>query len=669
MVSMCGLLTLLPAPGGAQTQTTYTITTVAGNGTQGTSGDGAAATAAQLWGPIGVAVDGAETIYIDDSTNERLRQVPASGIINTAVGSGVQGYAGDVGSAENPSGVATLAEIGYPCGVVVDPAGNFYISDWENTIRKVTPLDIISTVGGTGRFTNPASGYALGDGGVPTTATFNHPCGLAMNAAGDIFIADAGNSLIRKIRADGQLITTVAGYVANHPVGGTGAGTAGFGGDGGLATFAYLNSPQGVAVDAAGNIFIADTLNHRIRKVTGGIITTVAGSGPTGTGVGAGGFSGDGGPAGSAMLNRPFGLTFDSHGNLFIADTFNNRIRMIAANANGSIDANCIITTVAGNGVFGYLGDGGPATSAELNQPKAVAVSPVSGRLYVSDSGNNTIRMLTPPSTGPSPFILGVVTASEFGGSSTIAPGIWIEIYGYKLAASAAAWNFTGKTAPTSLNGTTVTVGGVTTYLSYVGPGQVNAFVPSTVATGPQSVIVTTAAGSSNTFAVTVNAAAPVLWTPPQMKFVGRQYVGAVFQNAAGCIVPPGAPATPCFALPTGALNALNALGTKVNFAFRPAVPGDIITFYGIGFGAVLPSQPDGQLSPPLEQGSLATTVDIYFAGTEATLNYAGLAPNSVGVYEFDMQVPVIPASDATPITFQLGVTLGAQTLYIAVSN
>jgi len=328
------------------------ITTTAGNGTQGYTGDAGPATGAGLDYPIGVAVDASGNLYIADAGNNRVCKVDRAGIITTVAGNGAQGYTGD-------GGPAVLAKLDYPMNVALDASGNLYIADdGNNRIRRVDRAGIITTVAGNGTQGYSSEGFATG-------AELEQPTGVAVDSAGNLYIADNQNFCIRRVDNRG-IITTVAGN-----------GTQGYGGDGGPAADAELNYPAGVAVDSAGNFYIADARNNRIRRVdAGGIITTVAGNGIQG-------YGGDGGLATSAELNYPAGVAFDASGNLYIADNGNNRIRRV--------DTGGVITTVAGNGIQGYGGDGGPATGAELNYPAGVALD-ASGNLYIADIKNNRIR-------------------------------------------------------------------------------------------------------------------------------------------------------------------------------------------------------------------------------------------------------------------------------------
>jgi len=326
------------------------ITTVAGDGQAGGGGDGGPATLAGLNQPYGIAVDSQGDLYIADFLNSRIRKV-ANGVISTIAGNGAHGFSGD-------GGAATAASLFDPFGVAVDSVGNLYISDFNNhRVRMVNISGTITTIAGNG-----IQGFS-GDGGLATAASLNTPYGVAVSASGDLYIADPPR--IRKVTAGG-IITTVAGN-----------GTQGFSGDGGPATAAGLKSPYGVAVDTNGNIYIADEANQRIRKVSSsGVITTVAGNGTQG-------FSGDGGPATAASLNYPAEVVVDNMGYLYIADTLNQRIRVV--NTSG------VITTIVGNGITGSGGDGGPATSANLDDPVGVALD-TAANLYIADSANYSIR-------------------------------------------------------------------------------------------------------------------------------------------------------------------------------------------------------------------------------------------------------------------------------------
>jgi uncharacterized protein (TIGR03437 family) len=340
------------------------ITTFAGNGSFGFSGDGGPATSASLGNPTSIAVDASGNLFILDKNNDRIRKVSASGVITTVAGNGIDAFSGD-------GGPATSASLNSASGIALDQSGNLFIAELYNRVRKVSAASgVITTVAGNGSF-----GFS-GDGGPATSASLNEPFGLALDASGNLFIADSGNNRIRKVSPSG-VIATVAGSGAPGPL-------TTFAGDGGQAISASLFAPSGVAVDSAGNLYIADYGNSRIRKVSvSGVITTVAGNGMFR-------FSGDGGPATAAQLWNPAGVAVDASGNLFIADSINNRIRKVSASG--------LISTVAGNGNYGFSGDGGPATAASLRDPQSVAVDG-SGNLLIADVTNDRIRMVS-ASTG-----------------------------------------------------------------------------------------------------------------------------------------------------------------------------------------------------------------------------------------------------------------------------
>ena len=362
---------------------TGTITTIAGTGELGFSGDGGPAVEAELHGPAGVAVDSAGNLYIADTGNQRIRKVDSTGTITTIAGTGEFGFSGD-------GGPAVEAELRNPYGVAVDSAGNVYIADPRNRrIRKIDSTGTITTIAGTGEF-----GFS-GDGGPAAAARLDFPYGVAVDSAGNVYIADTGNQRIRKIDSTGT-ITTIAG-----------SGEFGFSGDGGPAVEAEFRNPYGVAVDSAGNLYIADTSNRRIRKIDStGTITTIAGTGEYG-------FSGDGGPAVEAELSQPRGVAVDSAGNVYIADVNDHRIH--------KIDSTGTITTIAGTG-FGFGGDGGPAAEAEFRRPDGVAVDSA-GNLYIADSSDHRIRKVD--STGTITTIAGT---GEYGFSGDSGPAIQAQL-------------------------------------------------------------------------------------------------------------------------------------------------------------------------------------------------------------------------------------------------
>ena len=367
------------------------ITTVAGNGTNSFYGDGGAATNAALNYPNSVAVDTNDNLFIADEYNHRIRKVDANGIITTVAGNGTQSFSGD-------GGKATDAPLSEPKDVGVDSNGNLFIADTGNgRIRRVDANGIITTITGVGSkciavdaggnvFVAPYYGRNVykvdtngmisiiagnggnsssGDGGAATNASLSYDVrSLAVDSRGNLFIADDGNgSRIRMVNTNG-IITTVAG---GGPWKALNIGS--------VATNASLNFPAGLVADANGNLIIADTYNLCIRKVTNSVMTTIAGGGSS--------FPGDGGAATNAGLWVPTGVAFDAGGNMLIADARHHCIRKV--NTNG------IITTIVGNGKNSFSGDGGAATNAGLSSPSRI-MSDAGGNLFISDHSNNRVR-------------------------------------------------------------------------------------------------------------------------------------------------------------------------------------------------------------------------------------------------------------------------------------
>ncbi|HTA82431.1 MAG TPA: T9SS type A sorting domain-containing protein [Bacteroidia bacterium] len=333
----------------------FSISTIAGNGTAGFSGDGNAATSAELNYPTGIVSLSGGSFYIADYQNNRIRQISGT-TISTIAGTATAGFSGD-------GSYATAAQLNQPMGIAVDNFSNIYIADFgNNRIREINSMGMISTIAGNG-----TAGYN-GDGAPATATELNSPQAVAVNSSGAIYIADYGNNRIRTINSAGDIVTVA------------GNGTGGFTGDGTAATAAEIFHPTSITFDAAGNLYISDAGNNRIRKVnTAGIISTVAGNGTAA-------YAGDGLAATAASISSPYGISVDANNNLFIADYGNNRIRMVTSSG--------IISTVAGNGTAGFAGDGGAGTASELNYPHGTSVD-ASGNVYVADYQNFRIRELS----------------------------------------------------------------------------------------------------------------------------------------------------------------------------------------------------------------------------------------------------------------------------------
>jgi sugar lactone lactonase YvrE len=322
----------------------YVVTTLAGNGAGGdVDGTGAAASFNY---PIGIAADASGNLYVGDQFNEKVRLVTPAGVVTTLAGNGNWG---------SVDGTGTSATFYYPTGVTVDASGNIFVTDLGgNTIREVSPVGVVTTVagtGGTGSLNGPAA-----------SATFSEPSGIAVDGSGNLYITDASNNKIRKISSGGT-VSTFAGSGTMGSADGTGT----------AASFYY---PYGIAIDGSGNLFVADSRNNKIRKITSaGVVTTFAGSGTAGAADGTGT---------SATLNYPAGIAIDSAGNLYIADNGNNEIRMITPSG--------VVTTVAGGTKSGDTD--GTGTAATFEYPYGIAIDK-SGNIYVTDQGNDKVRKIT----------------------------------------------------------------------------------------------------------------------------------------------------------------------------------------------------------------------------------------------------------------------------------
>ncbi len=638
------------------------LTPVVGNGTYGFSGDGGPAGKAQLASPWGLALDSRNNLFISDFGNLRIREVLASGTINTVAGGGaidLLEVSGDITLATDAHLNLAISGLGVQSGLATDSNGNvFFAETGSGLIRKISPNGQMITVAGGAACPDP-NACPLGDGGLATNVSFRYPAGVAVDGKGNLFIADSSNSRVRKVSPDG-IITTAAGN-----------GTYGSTGDGGLATTAQI-IVQSVAADSAGNIFIAE--GSRVRRVSSaGIITTVAGggdcAGPSCDGgpalnasisanavaldtvgnllvadngtddfgcyfyirkvsadgiirtlagaAGPCGASGDGGPATAATLNFASSVAVDGAGNVFLTDYNSQRIRRISTDG--------IITTVAG-GQYGYSGDGGPAVNAAVNYPIAVAAD-ASGNVYFSDAFNEVIRVLRPYTH---PLLSAVVDAASQR-PDPVTPGKIVVIYGARLGPASLAQNHPGPLAGGGMGfgpaagGTTVTVNSISAPLLYASATQVAVVVPYAIGGTTAQVQVTYLGDVSNAFTVPVADAAPRLFT----------------SNQSG----------------TGQAAAINGAGGKPNSAANPVEVYDTITLYATGQGQTIPAGVDGKLADSTSIHPVLP-VRVTVGGIPALVQYAGSAPGQVaGLMQINVQVPsgAIQPGGYVPVILQVG--------------
>jgi uncharacterized protein (TIGR03437 family) len=530
-----------------------TIATVAGNGVAAYSGDGGPASAAQLYSPWGVAVDAQGNLFISDSGNHTIRKVEPNGTIATVAGTGIAGFSGD-------GGAAAGAQLNTPLGIALDGTGSLYVADCQNQrVRRISAGGSIATVAGNG-----VEGFA-GDGGPATQAQLSCPHGVAVDSAGNLFIGDTENSRVRKVGPDG-VISTIAG-----------TGAQGLLGDGGPAVQAQLYSPTSLALDASGNLFIADTGHSLIRKVTrDGVISTVAGEPPPRTYADPG----DGRPSTQTSLNGPQGLAVDSGGNLYIGETNGNHIRRVSASG--------IVSTIAGSGLygqlasydsltdpeeFGYTGDGGPATSAKLYAPFGVAVDS-SSNIYFADLPNSAVRILQPSPIANAASIL----------AGPIAPGELVTLYGSGLGPSQLTTSTPGLTA------TQVLFNGVPAPVVYSSATQVAAVAPDSLSGTSVKVEVRYQGKSASTFTASVAPSAPALFTADA---TGKGLAAAINQDGS------------------------------YNTSTNSAAIGKTVSLFVTGAGV-----------PPLQP------VSVTIGGEPAEVQHVGSADGAMGILRIDVLVP-----------------------------
>jgi uncharacterized protein (TIGR03437 family) len=640
---------------------------IAGNGSNIFAGDGGPALQASVQNIFALAVDGDGNIFVADTGNNRVRKIDTSGNIKTVVGVG-------------PSGIIPVNNdfLLTPSAVALDKAGNTWISDPQhNQILKLDAGGNLTVAAGVG-----TDGFS-GDGGPAIKAQLSRPAEIAVDSSGNAFFRDNGNSRIRKIALDGT-ISTVAGNGQNSGNGPNGdggpamsatisnfgpiaidssgnllfadsetirevlattgvittiAGTPGCclpsSGDGGPATNAHFAEPEGIAIDTTGNIFVSEAEGRSVRKISNGIVTTIAGNPKLSVGSG-----GDGGPATNARLSAPFGIAVDSAGNLYIADpgnyivygdyffdpTVDNRIRKVSPDG--------VITTLAGGGQLGYAGDGGIASSALLDGPFQIAVGS-DGRIVFVDALNHAVRVIQP--TGHTAYITSIQNAAHGDQTRAVSPGEIVNIYGAGLGPAQLTGNQPNNGRySTQAGGASVTFNGISAPVLYASATQIGLVVPYEIDAGtPASVLVTNSGVSSQTFTMQTVQSDPELFTADQTG--------------------------------TGQAAALNPDGS-VNSAANPVKVGQAITLYLTGMGQTNPASKDGVVGAG---GQPVLSVSVTIGGTAATVMFTGNAANQIsGLAQVNARIPNgVQPGGYVPVAVKVGDQTTSSPVWIAVAD
>ena len=630
------------------------LSTVAGSGIPGVI-DSAPPTQYPLNQPSDVLILGS-SVLIADNTTFRVLQVQ---------GNAVTAFAGMLPRLASYNS-ASSAPLLRPSGLCYRQDGSLLVMDADaGRILAFTSPNQLATFAG-----EPyPTGYSGGDGGPAVLAQLNQPRRMAC-ANGNVYLTQVGE--IRVIDSQGTIQTQLSAVKVSNVVSSlsdptgividnagrlvfseaslnrvirvdfnartttviAGTGTAGFGGDGGAATSALLNSPGDLAFDSKGNLYIADRANGAIRQVSpSGTIQTIAGA--------YFGFSYSnisGSPAISVSLGTIEGMTIDANDQIYLTET--SRVSVIKSDGNIYV-------------IGGYESQSNAGVVSYVNGPMYGCdgvTTDSNGRVYVSVGQVGQVMMALPAGDpGPPPAISFVESASAFGALTSVAPGSWIEIYGANLASTTRGWassDFSGHQAPVDLSGTSVAVAGQPAFVSYISPTQVNVQLPSTVSAGSQSITVATAAGTSTPYTIHVNSTEPGLFAPPVFSISGKQYAGALFADGS------------TYVLPSNAVAGVTS---------RPANPGETIVLYGVGFGNVTPSVNAGTIVQ--QANTMALPVRVFFNQIPGTVTYAGLVLDEVGLYQFNVVVPSGLQGGDVPITFTLGESPGNQVLYTAIAN
>ncbi|MCC6365381.1 MAG: hypothetical protein IT165_17850 [Bryobacterales bacterium] len=543
------------------------LSAIAGAGGQ-FRGEGAPATEALLFGPSDVKVDATGALLIIDTQNHRLRRVSA-GIISTIAGNGEAGAE----ALSNPQAAA------------IDRAGNIYIADTGNhRVRRLSPDGQLTTIAGTG-----AAGFN-GEAGDPLRIQLSFPSGVAVDPSGQLHISDTGNHRIRRLTASGFLVTVA------------GTGLKSFSGDGLGGLLAGFDTPRGIDFDKGGNLYIADSGNHRIRRMApSGIVTTAAGNGQT------------------SVLNLPFGVAVSDTA-LYISDTGNHRICLLPAGG--------ALQTIAGAGTAGFDGDKGPALSAHFQEPAGISLD-ASGNIYVADRANHRIRKLTPTATSPAspeapPAETSAVRVSNAATLDTgaIAPGMLVTIQGASVGPASPSSGVAGSTGilETTLGGTQVLFDGKPAPILYAQDNLINVQAPYQIKGQTSLVEVRRAGAAIAQTTVKLAAVAP-----------------GIFTSGGG----------------SGPATAFNEDYT-INTAANPAPRGSLVTFYATGEGLTDPASTDGKLAAAPYPVPLAP-VQVTIGGQPAELIALASGATSPGVLQLTARIPAQAASGAQPLVLTVG--------------
>jgi trimeric autotransporter adhesin len=613
------------------------ITTVAGDGTLGYTGDGGPATKAELQPGssfVGLAADDSGNLYISDGENCVIRKVDTSGTITTVAGNGTCGYLGD-------GQKATSAELEYPEGVAVDGSGNLYIADnGNNRVRKVTPDGIISTVAGNG---SPGNAYS-GDG-VQANTTALTPADIALDGVGDLYISDTNR--VRKVDANG-IISTFAGPTDN---------TRGFSGDGGPATQATFKAPTGLAVDASGNVYIVDHSNGRVRKVDAtGIITTIAG-----TTCDASTPLGDGGPATSACLLGLLDVKLDNAGNIYISQGGDGGLvrkvtigaaaltatptslafsattggtppaskTMSVSSSGGPISFTVAVSTTSGGNWLSVTPSSGstPATLTVSVNASGLAANEYSGAITITPAGGQAQSFaVTLDVTGASAPVIGAgAVYNALGYQTDLAPGVVFVVFGSGMG-PASLQQATAPNYPTNFGGTSINLtpaaGGtpIDAKIVYTSAGQVAGFLPSSVTPGTYAM------------RVTYNG----IQSAPQNVTVVARSIGIATANSAG-----SGTAQATIGNVNGGISLTRFTSGSVGFngytwTLTPAHPGDTLVLWGTGGGADSANDTGGSSGDQTAAGNFQVLVN----GSAITPLYAGTSSGYPGLWQVNFTLP-----------------------------